>query len=218
MLAQQSNRGLCDGQGIGGVDATFGKCRGMGFFAGVANLEHRAGDDGGIDHVKRGRVDHHGGMHPFVAAPFEQEDFAAAVASFFCWRTDNTDGEADIVGDFSGGDGSANRHRGDEVVTTGVTDARETIVLGTDANVERAVAGTGNKRGGQIADPSLHGESGVRQHVGKPGRGFLFFKAELGIRVNPMAEGDQAVLSGCKRSRAPALASMVSSLCSYMLS
>jgi hypothetical protein len=57
----------------------------------------------------------------------------------------------------------------------------------------------------------------ITQHVSDPGGGFLPLKAEFGIAVNPMAEAKPAVYPVANRSQAPALASIVSPLCGYVL-
>ena len=69
----------------------------------------------------------------------------------------------DFVGDFGRGERCAYRRCGDDVVAAGVADARQGIVFGADADVQRAGSGTGAERGGQLADALLHGEAGISQ-------------------------------------------------------
>ena len=83
MLAQQSDRDLCDGQRVRGVDTLLGRGRRVSGLAGVA---HRPLIDRGhhrLQRVRRRRVDHHGGVLVLVRTTQDNtSDLLAAAATF----------------------------------------------------------------------------------------------------------------------------------------
>jgi hypothetical protein len=76
-------------------------------------------------------------------------------------------------------------------VSAGVTDARQTIVLGADRDVQRARTGARGERGRQVADPALDFEAGAVERLAEPSARLLFLEAEFGMGVDAMAEIDQ---------------------------
>ena len=109
VLAEEADRGLGDGEGIGGVDAEFGEGRRVGFLAGAMNFKHGSGDDFCLDHIEGRGVNHHGGVDASETAAFEEEDFAAGVADFLGRGADDADGETDFVSDLGSGERGADR-------------------------------------------------------------------------------------------------------------
>ncbi|MFZ0979315.1 MAG: hypothetical protein WAN23_07915 [Candidatus Acidiferrales bacterium] len=141
-------------------------------------------------------MNHHRGVNAVETAALEQEDFSPGVAHFFGGRADYGDGEADIIGHFGGGQRGANGRSGNYIVAAGVADSGKGIVFGTNADVQWPRPGAGAERRGQIANAFFHREAGVGQRFAQPGRGLLFLEAKLGVRVDAVAEIDQAVASG----------------------
>ena len=97
VLAEAADRGLRDGERIGGVDAALGERRGVRLLTGVADLELGAGEERLLDHVHRRRMHHHRGVNAGEHAAVEEEDLAAA--ALLGGRADDAHGEADVVGD-----------------------------------------------------------------------------------------------------------------------
>ena len=194
VLAQQADGRLGDGQRVRGVDAAFGKGRGVGFLARVGHVEHGAGDDGRVDHVHRGGMDHHGRMHVRERAPLQQQNLAARVADFFRGGAEYADGQTHVVGHCGRGERGADRGRGNDVVAAGVADTGQAVVLGADRDVQRAAAGTRHERRGQVVHAGLHAEARLVERLRQPSRGFFFFEAQFGMGVDAVAEGDQSVL------------------------
>ncbi len=161
VLSEEADRGLRDGEGVGGVYAKLGEGRGVRFLAGAMNFKHGSGDDFCADHIKGGGVNHHGGVDACETAAFEEENFAAGVAYLFGGGADDADGEASLVGYLGGGQGCADGGGSDDVVAASVTDAGERVVLSANGDVKRAGADAGTERSGKIANPFFYFEAGV---------------------------------------------------------
>ena len=76
VLAQESDSGLGNGQGIGSVNPLLRKGGGMCGFAGIVDLKVHIGQ--GLRHqgVRWSRMDHHGGMRSGKRPAFEQQDLS----------------------------------------------------------------------------------------------------------------------------------------------
>src|SRR5271165_6429352 len=72
-----------------------------------------------------------------------------------------------------------------------MADSGEAIVLGANGKMERSVASFCDEGGGKIKHALLNLEPVVGQDLGQPGRGLLLFEADLGIRVDAMAQANQ---------------------------
>jgi len=70
------------------------------------------------------------------------------------------------------------------------------IVLGADGNMERTVACSRAKGGGETANTCLHLQTGIGEDLGDPAAGLLFGKAQFRVVVNAMREIDQGLLIG----------------------
>jgi hypothetical protein len=84
-------------------------------------------------------MDHHSHMGAVKCASLEQQDFAAGVPDLFGGRADYSDGQARFVGYSPSGDSCADGGRRNDVMATGVTDTRQSVVLSTDRYVEGPV-------------------------------------------------------------------------------
>jgi hypothetical protein len=102
-----------------------------------------------------------GGVRPSKGATFEEQDFPPA-AQFLRRGPDDADGHTEVIGDLCRSNTGARGHGGNQVVPTGMTNARQTVVLSTHGQVQRATASTCDKRGGQVADTFVNREPGVR--------------------------------------------------------
>ena len=89
VLPEQPDGGLRHRQRVGGVNPPLREGRSMRLLAGVADLEVGSGDNGQLDHVRGGRVHHHGGIDARKCAALEEEDFAPT--TFLGRRTDHAD-------------------------------------------------------------------------------------------------------------------------------
>src|SRR5207249_557890 len=88
------------------------------------------------------------------------------------------------------------RHGRHEIMSAGMAYFGQGIVLGTDANMERAVACARAKGGWQIANACLNLKTGIGENLGDPAAGLLFGKAQFWVVVNAMREIDQGLLIG----------------------
>src|SRR5262249_55110830 len=102
----------------------------------------------------------------------------------------DADGHAEVIGDLGRRNTGTHGHGGNQVVPTGMTNARQTVVLRTNGQVQRTTASPRDKRGGQVADTFVNREAGVREHLGEPQRGLLFFKAQFWVGMDTMTQGD----------------------------
>ncbi len=142
-------------------------------------------------HIDRRRMRHHREMRTGKRAALEQQDLAARVAYFLSRRADHRYRQAGIVGNFRQRNSRARRHRGDDVVSAGMTDRRQAVVLGADRDMQRARAGASGERGRQVADPTFDLEAGAVEHLAEPSACLLLLEAEFGMGMDAMAEIDQ---------------------------
>jgi hypothetical protein len=159
VLAQQPERNLGNGERIGRVDTEVRGERGVRFAAGVFDVHVRNRRNARIHVFVRRGVHHHRRVHAVERAPLEQVHLATA--AFLGRRTDQVQGDAQLVGEWRqrqrGTDGSC----GDDVVTTRVADAGQRVVLGADREMERAVADRRLERGRQLADAHVDRKPGI---------------------------------------------------------
>src|SRR5262249_50630221 len=131
----------------------------------------------------------HGGVRPSKGTAFQEENFPTA-AHFLCRCPNDADGHAEVIGDLGCRNTGAHGHGGNQVVPTGMTNARQTVVLRTNGQVQRTTASLRDKRGGQVTDTFVNREPGVREHLGEPHRGLLFFKAQFRVGVDTVTQSD----------------------------
>ena len=86
---------------------------------------------------------HHGGVHTRKCTAVEQHNLAAT--AFLCRGSDHLNGQTDLISHACGCNAGAERHSGDDIMSAGMTNSGETIVFGTNSQVERPIAGFGNK-------------------------------------------------------------------------
>src|SRR5215207_6274956 len=119
-------------------------------------------------------------------------DLAAVVHDLFGRRADHADGQAEIISHTGRRDPGPRAHRRDDVVTAGVTDAGQGVILGADGDVERAVAGARDECRREAADASFNLKSRVGQKFAEPRGCLYFFEPELGVGMDSVTEGDKA--------------------------
>src|SRR5439155_1766503 len=99
-------------------------------------------------------------------------------------------------------------------VTARVADPGQAVVLGAERDAERPRSGLGDERRRQLADAARHLEARRVERLGEPARRPFLLEAQLGMRVDAMAQRDQLVARGLEafprarlrvhRSRLPA--------------
>ena len=87
-------------------------------------------------HFGRSGVHHHRRVDAVEHALVQHDDLAAA--ALFGRGAEDLHGDAEFVGERSEREARADRGAGDHVVATGVADAGQRVVLGADADGERA--------------------------------------------------------------------------------
>ena len=190
VLAQEADGDLGDGQGVGGVDAPLGEGRGVRRLPVEEDVEVGDGQALHVDLVHGRGVDHHRRVDAIEGAPLEHEDLAAA--SFLGRGSQHPHRDPQVVGHPGQRRARPDGGGGDHVVTAGVADPRQGVVLGADPDGQRAPARGGDEGGGEIADPRLHVESGVRQRLCHPTGGPLLLEGQLGMGVDGVGQLDQA--------------------------
>ena len=101
-----------------------------------AHVRDRA--DTRVEVFRRCRVHHQRRVHAVERAALEHQDLAAA--TFFGGCADDRERDAEFVDERCEGEPGADRARGDDVVSAGVTDHGQRVVLGADRDVQRSVA------------------------------------------------------------------------------
>jgi len=82
-------------------------------------------------------------------------------------------------------------HGRNHVMTAGMSDARQTIILGADGHVQRAFSRARGEGRRHAADAALDCETGAVQGFGQPGGSLLLLETQLRVGVNPMTHRDQ---------------------------
>ena len=149
LLAQQADRDLCDGEGVGGVDAPFRVGRGVCGLALVFDVAVRHGKWSRPRNVDGSGVDHRGSVLPVESVAFEQFDLAAA--AFFGRRADHRQGQAEVVDDGRQCERRPDGDRGDQVVAARMSEAGKRVVLGAQRDVQIAAADASGERGVEAA-------------------------------------------------------------------
>ena len=125
----------------------------------------RHGARPGVDGVGGSWVDHHRERQVVEAPRLEHRDLPAA--AFFGRGAEHADADAQVGGDAGQGLGGAYGGRRDDVVTAGVAEAGEGVVLRDEADGEGPRAVFGDERGGQARGPALDRETAGRKLVGQ---------------------------------------------------
>ena len=77
-------------------------------------------------------------------------------------------------------------------MSAGVADARESVILGADCNIERTVPCPRHKSGRESADSYFNVKALILQHSGNPPGGLYFLKARFRVPVNPVTQVEQS--------------------------
>ncbi len=205
LLAQQPDRHLGHHSGVGGVDPQVRGGGGVGGPAGVGDGE--AGDAGCGDvvrvHVLGLGVHHHRHRHVVEDPPLQQKDLAAAV--LLGRGPDDGDADAELVGHLGETHPGTGGRGGDDVVPAGVAEFRQRVVLRAQADGHVPVAVPGDERGTESPDAVFHGETLVRKQRRDSMRCMVFGEGELGIGMDPVAEGQQPAADPFDASAYPVL-------------
>ena len=189
LLPQQPDGDLRDREGVGRVSAELRVGPRVRGDAPVGDVEvsHRAGP--GVDGVSGAGVDHHRERQVVEAPRLQHGDLAAA--ALFGRGPEHADADAQVVGDVGQGLGGAHGGRGDDVVTAGVPEAGERVVLRDQADGDGPLAVGGDERRGQARGPPLDREAADRQRIGQQGRRGMLPPGRLRVLVQPPADVEQ---------------------------
>jgi hypothetical protein len=138
MLPEKTDRCLGDRKGVGRIDPEFGKSGGVGFSAGIKDVEGRIGDHSRFNHIDGCGVHHHCRVNSGERSAFEQSYLSAVVPDFLGGRAEHAHRETAIVGDLRRCNCGSHGDRGDHVVSASVTDSWKGVILGADGQVERS--------------------------------------------------------------------------------
>ncbi len=139
------------------------------------------------------RVHHHRRVHTLERAAFEEQHLAAA--AFLRRGADDVQRHAEVVDEMLERKARADRGRRDDVVTAGVTDRGQRVVLRADRDVQGTVTQSARERRREIEDAEVDVEPRVRQHAGGPRARLHLFELQLGMCVDPMTERDEIALA-----------------------
>ena len=164
---------LRNGHGIGGIDALLGCDPRVRGFAGIVNIKKSNGKRAFADRIEGhgGGMDQHGRVDACKGTSLKQEDLATGIADLFGGCSDDLDGQAKIVGNLRCCDPRSSRHGRHEIMPTGMSYFGQGIVLGADGNMERTVACSRAKGGGETANTCLHLQTGIGEDLGDPAAG-----------------------------------------------
>ncbi len=143
----------------------------------------------GVDGVGGAGVDHHRERQVVEAPRLQHGDLPAA--ALFGRGAEHADADAQVGGDTGEGLGGAHRGRGDDVVTAGVAEAGEGVVLRDQADRDGPFAICGDERRRQARGPALDGETAGRQLIGQERRRGILPPGRLGVLVQPAADVEQ---------------------------
>ena len=189
LLAEQAEGHLGDRHRVEGVDPLPGGGRGMGLLAFEEDVEVGHGEAGAGQALDRPGVDHHGGVDVLEGAAVQHEDFAAA--PLLGGRAEHPHLQAYVVGHRGQGQPGPHGARRDDVVAAGVAHVGQRVVLGAHGDDQVAVTRPGLQCRGDVVDAFGDREPARTERlghgVGRPG----LVEAQLGRRVDRVAEGDQ---------------------------
>jgi hypothetical protein len=151
--------------------------------------------------LTRHGVRHQSGMRVVEDAGLDELYLSAA--ALLSGGADDFDRDAEVVSDGREADRSAEAGGADQVVTAGMSDAGQGVVLGTEGKNKRTAASGGLERCLEIADAAADRKVPRRKEFGCPAGGLVLREAQLGMRVDLPTESDQ--LLGDLRDRSPRL-------------
>jgi hypothetical protein len=165
LLPEQADGDLRDREGVSRVATEMGVGARVGGDAPVDDVEVSHGARPSVDGVSGAGVNHHR-ERQFVEAPRLQHGDLSA-AALFGRGAEHADADAQVGGDTGEGLGGAHGGRRDDVVTAGVAEAGEGVVLRDEADSDGPFAVFGDERGGQARGPALYGETAGQQLIGQ---------------------------------------------------
>ena len=144
----------------------------------------------GLDVVAVARVIEQRGVDPGEQAVVDHDLLAAP--PLLGRRAEEDDLARELVGDRRERDGGSHPRRGHRVVAAAVSEARQGVVLGEDADA-RAVAAAAARMDGpdgrrEAAGRMLDLEPVVAQDLGDPRRGLVLLERRLRVGVDPMRQ------------------------------
>jgi hypothetical protein len=168
LLPQQADGYLRDREGVSRVAAEMGVGARVRGDAPVGDVEVRHGARPGVYGVGGAGMNHHRERQAVEAARLQHRDLPAP--AFFGGSAEDADADPQVAGDSGEGLGGSHGGRRDDVVTAGMAEAGEGVVLRDEADGDRPFAVFGDERGGQARGPALYGETAGRQLIGEESR------------------------------------------------
>ncbi len=147
LLTQQPDGDLGHRGRIGGVDTQKRCGRGMGFAPVVVDPDRGQRQRAGGRDIHRPGMHHHGHRQVVEDSGVEHQDFSAAELLGRCAQQRNR--QVELFGDIGQCQRGAHCRRGDDVVTAGMTDPGQRVVLSAHADGQRTAAEVGPKSGVQ---------------------------------------------------------------------
>ncbi len=189
LLAQQGDRGLGHDERVGGIDAEVREAGGVRLLARVRHVQGADRDDRGGRLVLGPRVDHHRGVDAVELAGLEEADLATP--GLLGGRAHDGDPQAQLVRHDR--EREAGTHAGgrDHVVTAGMPDCGQRVVLDAHGDVEGTRAVAAHDRRGHAGHTGADVEAGGGEPLGDPPGCQDLLVAELGVGMDPVAEADQ---------------------------
>ncbi|CAM5452128.1 hypothetical protein SCALM49S_05627 [Streptomyces californicus] len=190
MLAQQAQGDLGDGQRVGGVAALVRVEAGVRGAAGVRDVEGAEREGTEVGHLERAGVHHHRGVHPVERAGVQQQRLARA--PFLGRGADHAYGQAEFVRVRGEAEGGADSGGGDEVVSAGVAEAGQGVVLAGDGHGHGPGADGGAERGVQAVGGGGDVEAVCGQESGAPRGRPVLLEGGFGLGVQAPAQLQQS--------------------------
>ena len=153
---------------------------------GLAGEYHIVAGNRQISRVASGgikRVGHQTGVNSRKRIFFQQDYFAAV--GFFAWRShhDQPAGDGFLFHDFFDGQSGGYGRRGNQIVSAGVSEFRQRIILAYQAECRRTAAGFGFKSRGHGADRIFHSEPCGFEDGDLAGGGVEFIESKLRVSM-----------------------------------
>ena len=190
LLAPQADRAEQHDQRVERVQAAPRIGRRVGLQAGEDDVVVLGREWVGLDVVAVARVKEQRRVDPGEEAVVDHDLLAAP--PLLRRRTEEDDLARELVRDRRERDGRSHARRGHRVVPAAVSEARQGVVLGEDADarpVTAAAAGMdGPDRGREAARRMLDLEPVVAQDLGDPRRGLVLLEGRLRVGVDPMRQ------------------------------
>ena len=189
LLPEQADGDLRDRESVSRVATEMGVGARVRGDAPVGDVEVGHGAGPGVDGVSGAGVDHHRERQVVEAPRLQHGDLPAA--ALFGRGAEHPDADAQVGGDTGEGLGRAHGGRRDDVVTAGVAEPGEGVVLRHEADRDGPFAVSGDERSGQARGPALDGETAGRQLIGQERRRCILPPGRLGVLVQPAADAEQ---------------------------